>query len=201
MRVSINNTFKIVILGSSGVGKSTIVNRLIYGTFSGEEEPTIAIEFKTFIVSLNDHQVRLQIWDTAGQERFKSISKAYFRNAAGAILVYDMTDDSTFDALDDWLHGLQQLCSPNAFIILVGNKADLEEQRKVGIQQALNFAERHKLEYLETSARLGVNVTEVFTRVAFAVAKKVNSDQRVSLENDVIVNELLKESKAKIECC
>jgi small GTP-binding protein len=177
MAVSINNTFKIVVLGSSGVGKSAIVRRLVDGTFTAESQSTVGVEFKPFIIPVDGQSVKLQIWDTAGQERFKSVSRAYFRNAVGAVLVYDITSDSTFDDLGNWLNDLQQLCNPNAYILLIGNKTDLEGERRVGTEQARDFAERNKLEYLETSALSGTNVTEAFTRLAFAVAKKVSSGQ------------------------
>jgi small GTP-binding protein len=177
MKVPISSTFKIVVLGSSGVGKSAIVRRLVDGTFSEESQSTVGVEFKPFVIPVNDQSVKLQIWDTAGQERFKSVSRAYFRNAVGAVLVYDITTESSFDDLGNWLNDLQQLCNPNAYILLVGNKTDLESERRVGIEQARDFAEKHKLDYLETSARSGANVTESFTRLAFAVAKKVSSGQ------------------------
>jgi small GTP-binding protein len=177
MKVSINNTFKIVVLGSSAVGKSAIVRRLVDGTFSEESQSTVGVEFKPFVIPVDGQNVKLQIWDTAGQERFKSVSRAYFRNAVGAVLVYDITSDSSFDDLGEWLNDLQQLCNPNAYILLVGNKADLEDQRRVGTEQARDFADKHKLDYLETSALSGANVTDAFTRLAFAVAKKVSSGQ------------------------
>jgi small GTP-binding protein len=177
MKVPISSTFKIVVLGSSGVGKSAIVRRLVDGTFSEESQSTVGVEFKPFVIPVNDQSVKLQIWDTAGQERFKSVSRAYFRNAVGAVLVYDIASESSFDDLGNWLNDLQQLCNPNAYILLVGNKADLEGERRVGVEQARDFADKHKLDYLETSARSGANVTEAFTRLAFAVAKRVSSGQ------------------------
>ena len=177
MKPTINHTFKIVVVGSSGVGKSAIVQRLVDGTFREEGQSTVGVEFKPFVIPVNDQNVKLQIWDTAGQERFKSVSKAYFRNAVGAVLVYDISNDATFEDLTNWLHDLQQLCNPNAYILLVGNKADLEEQRQVGIDQAKVFAEQHHLEYLETSALSGANITEAFTKLAFGVANRVNSGQ------------------------
>ena len=177
MKSTIAQSFKIVVVGSSGVGKSAIVQRLIDGTFREEGQSTVGVEFKSFVCPLDDQSVKLQIWDTAGQERFKSVSKAYFRNAVGAILVYDITNETSFEDLTNWLNDLQSLCNPNAYILLVGNKGDLENQRQVGVQQAKDFAEQHKLEYLETSALSGQNVTESFTRLAYGVATRVNSGQ------------------------
>jgi small GTP-binding protein len=174
---SASATFKIVVVGASGVGKSAIVQRLVDGVFREDSTSTVGVEFKPFIIPVDDQNVKLQIWDTAGQERFKSVSRAYFRNAVGAVLVYDITSDVSFDELGTWLHDLQQLANPNAFILLVGNKNDLEEQRKVGVEQARDFAERHKLDYLETSAKSGRNVSETFTRLAFAIAKRVSNGQ------------------------
>jgi small GTP-binding protein len=174
---SITSTFKIVVVGSSGVGKSAIVQRLVDGTFRDESQSTVGVEFKPFLVKVDDQTVKLQIWDTAGQERFKSDSKAYFRNADGAVLVYDITSDTSFDDLSNWLHDLQQLCHPSAYILLVGNKGDLEKERKVGIQQAKDFAENHQLEYIETSALTGANVTETFTGLALGVANRVAAGQ------------------------
>ena len=175
MKSTISLTFKIVVVGSSGVGKSAIVQRLVDGTFREEGQSTVGVEFKPFIIPVDDQNVKLQIWDTAGQERFKSVSKAYFRNAVGAVLVYDISNDASFEDLSNWLNDLLQLCNPNAYILMVGTKADLEEQRKVGVQQAKDFAEQHHLEYLETSALSGSNVTEAFTRLAYGVANRVNN--------------------------
>lgn len=177
MKSTVSKSFKIVVVGASGVGKSAMVQRLVEGTFREEGQSTVGVEFKSYICPLEDQTVKLQIWDTAGQERFKSVSKAYFRNAVGAILVYDITNDSSFEDLISWLNDLQQLCNPNAYILLVGNKGDLEAQRQVGIQEAKDFAEQHKLQYLETSALSGNNITEAFTKLAYGVAQRVSNGQ------------------------
>lgn len=171
------NSYKIVVVGASSVGKSSIVQRLVQGTFTEDGSTTCGADFYTYSCPVNSETIKLQIWDTAGQERFRSISKSYFRNAVGAILVYDITSMSSFDQLTDWLNDLQSLCSPNAYILLVGNKADLESQRQVGAQQIKEFSERHRLEALETSALSGKNVKEAFTRLAFEVTARVNSGQ------------------------
>jgi small GTP-binding protein len=177
MRAKPSTNFKIVVVGSSGVGKSAIVQRLVEGTFREEAQNTVGVEFRPFLVPVGAETARLQIWDTAGQERFRSVSRAYFRNAVGAVLVYDISAESTFDDLGNWLHDLQHQCSPNAYILLVGNKKDLSERRQVGVQQGQDFADQNRLEYIETSAFSGENVSEAFTRLAFGVVSRVSEGQ------------------------
>jgi small GTP-binding protein len=168
-------TYKIVVVGSSTVGKSSIVQRLIQGTFTEDGTTTCGADFYTYACPVNSENVKLQIWDTAGQERFRSISKSYFRNAVGAVLVYDITNVGSFDQLSDWLNDLQALAAPNAYILLVGNKADLEKERQVGGDLARDFAERHHLEAIETSALSGKNVKEAFARLSLEVSTRVSS--------------------------
>jgi small GTP-binding protein len=173
----LKTSFKVVVVGSTSVGKSSMVERLIAGAFPDEIQSTVGVEFRSFLAQLDDHAVRLQIWDTAGQERFRSVSTAYFRDAVGAILVYDITNEDTFEDLGAWLTDLQQLCHPNAFILLVGNKCDREDERKVGMQQVQDFADQYRLEYIETSAQSGQNIQEIFTRLAYEVANRVENGE------------------------
>ena len=153
MKTTVSQSFKIVVVGSSGVGKSAMVQRLIDGTFREEGQSTVGVEFKSFICPLEDQSVKLQIWDTAGQERFKSVSKAYFRNAVGAILVFDITHRDSYEKLITHINDLKSFCKPNMSIILVGNKNDLKSDRKVTEQEAIEFAKRYNfIQYIETSA-------------------------------------------------
>jgi small GTP-binding protein len=173
MSVPIN--YKIVVVGASTVGKSSIVQRLVQGTFTEDGTTTCGAEFYTYTCPVNSENVKLQIWDTAGQERFRSISKSYFRNAVGAVLVYDIANLESFDQLGDWLNDLQTLAAPNAYIMLVGNKSDLEKSRQVGADLVQQFAERHHLEVVETSALSGKNVKEAFARMALEVSTRVST--------------------------
>jgi small GTP-binding protein len=166
-------SYKIVVVGASTVGKSSIVQRLVQGTFTEDGTTTCGADFYTHTCPVNSEQVKLQIWDTAGQERFRSISKSYFRNAVGAVLVYDITNLSSFDQLSDWLNDLQSLAAPNSYILLVGNKSDLEKSRQVGAEVVKDFAERHHLESIETSAQSGKNIKEAFARMALEVSTRV----------------------------
>jgi small GTP-binding protein len=178
-RAATSGSYKIVVVGASSVGKSSIVQRLVEGTFTEDGTSTCGAEFYSYSCPVNNEQVKLQIWDTAGQERFRSISKSYFRNAVGAVLVYDITNMSSFDQVGIWLNDLQALATPNAYILLVGNKADLEKGREVGVDLVKEWAERHHLESVETSALSGKNIKEAFARMALEVSTRVSNGQIV----------------------
>jgi small GTP-binding protein len=159
-------TYKFIVVGASGVGKSAILRRLIDDTFSEEAASTIGVEFESTTVTIDCQSIKLQIWDTAGQERFRSITKAYYRNAVGVMLIFDLTERKSFDHLPTWLNDARTLCDPNVIIQVVGNKADLPHPRVVTINEAEGFAKQYHLEYLETSAKSGENVREAFIGVA-----------------------------------
>jgi small GTP-binding protein len=169
--------FKVVVVGMTCVGKSSLVQRLVQGTFNEDNTSTCGADFYSYSIQLENETIRLQIWDTAGQERFRSISKQYFRNAMGAILVFDISNLESFDALSGWLNDLHANCLPNAYVLLVGNKADLNSQRQVGHQEVKEFAERNRLELVEASALNGKGVKEAFTRLALEVSARVKNGQ------------------------
>ncbi|OHT17392.1 Ras family protein [Tritrichomonas foetus] len=166
-------TYKIVVVGASGVGKTAIVQRLVEDVFSNDKASTIGVEFTCYSTKIGDETVKLNIWDTAGQEKFRSVSRAYFRNAVGALLVFSYTDQTSFEELDSWLNDLQVLSIPNAVILLVGNKTDLTDSRTVSAGDAEAYAERNGIDFIETSALAATNVTEAFIRLAAKVHEKV----------------------------
>ena len=176
-------TFKFIIIGSSGVGKTAILTRLVDHTFTGESQSTIGVEFIATDIDVDGKQVKLQIWDTAGQERFRAIAKAYFRSAIGVILVFDLTDRKSFDDLSQWLSDVHAHCDPNAVVMLIGNKSDLESSRKISESEAKSFAELHNLNYLETSARVGDNVELAFQTTAQNVLRTVANVKDLSKNN------------------
>jgi small GTP-binding protein len=167
------NQFKIVVAGASGVGKTAIVNQLVNHTFEVESQPTIGVEFTSLSLQTDSESVKLQIWDTAGQERFRSVSKAYFRNALGAVLVFDLANKASFEELNAWINDLNSLCAPNAYVILVGNKADLAGQRVVTEVEGRETAKRYGLEYLETSAKSGDNIADAFVRLGAGILRQI----------------------------
>ncbi|OHT00475.1 Ras family protein [Tritrichomonas foetus] len=171
------NCYKIVVVGSSGVGKTAIVQRLIDNTFSIENQSTVGVEFKSFNVDVDGKNCKLSIWDTAGQERFRSVSKAYFRNAVGAILCFALDDPDSFQDLNGWLNDLHSLAAPNAAILLVGNKSDLTENRCITENDGLEFSKRYNIQYIETSAKDGTNIIDSFIRLTRTIIDKVKTGE------------------------
>jgi small GTP-binding protein len=171
VRSGSQRTFKFIVIGTSGVGKTAILKRLVDDVFTSENQSTIGVEFLATTIDVEGQQVKLQIWDTAGQERFRSIAKAYFRSAIGVVLVFDLTERKSFDDLNQWLVDIHALCDPNAIVTLIGNKLDLAEQRMITPHEAESFAQLHQLCYFETSALAGDNIQEAFHRTAAGVIR------------------------------
>jgi small GTP-binding protein len=164
-------SFKFIVIGNNGVGKTAILKRLIDDVFIPEGQTTIGVEFLASSVEIDGQSIKLQIWDTAGQERFRSIAKAYFRSAMGVILVFDLTERKSFDDLNRWLSDIHQLCDPNAVTTLIGNKLDVKN-RAITTTEAEAFSQLHQLSYFETSALGGDNIQEAFHRTATAILRK-----------------------------
>ena len=194
--------FKLIEIGASGVGKTALVNRLINGVFDEDSQTTIGVEFKTYLIEVDGEKVKLQIWDTAGQERFRSVSRAYFRNAVGAIVVFDLTSRESFDAVESWLNDFHTLGHPNAVAYLVGNKADRENHRQIGMEEATDFATKHDMEYIETSAASGQNVKDLFLRFTYRIMADVKSEKlKLPSLGSNSGPETLEPVKQKKSCC
>ncbi|KAM0001072.1 putative small GTP-binding protein [Helianthus debilis subsp. tardiflorus] len=177
--------FKIVLVGDSGVGKSNILSRFTRNEFSLESKSTIGVEFATRTLEVDGKTIKAQIWDTAGQERYRAITSAYYRGAVGALLVYDITKNSTFDNLQRWLHELREHADANIVLMLAGNKSDLNHYRAVSEQDGQSFAEKEGLLFLETSALESYNIENAFhtvlTDIYHIVSKKALVAEEVAL--------------------
>lgn len=157
--------FKLVLLGDAGVGKSALVLRFVRDEWSESSESTIGAAFLSKSFSVDRAPVRCEIWDTAGQERYRALAPMYYRGAAAALIVYDITSLESFEGAKRWVRELQRTSEPGLVIALCANKADLAHARKVGAAEGAAFAAEGGLLFLETSARSGVNVNEVFMEV------------------------------------
>jgi len=157
---------KLVLLGDSAVGKSCLVVRFVRNEFYEFQEPTIGAAFLTQTISLDDATIKFEIWDTAGQERYRSLAPMYYRGAAAAVIVYDITNRDSFNGAKSWVKELQRRGDPNVVLALCGNKADKENERVVSREEAAEYAEQQKIIHMETSAKTNQNVREVFVEIA-----------------------------------
>lgn len=169
--------FKYIIIGDTGVGKSCLLLQFTDKRFQPMHDLTIGVEFGSRMISLDNKQIKLQIWDTAGQESFRSITRSYYRGAAGALLVYDITRRETFNHLTRWLEEARQNASGEMVIMLIGNKSDLEHRRAVSFKEGEEFAREHGLIFLETSAKTAANVENAFLKTSEKIYEKILSGQ------------------------
>ena len=166
--------FKLVVLGDENVGKTSLIYRYTEKRFLGDYKPTIGIDFSAKIVEIGKYNVDLIIWDLGGQEKYRILRKHYLEGARGCVMVFDLTNRQTFEHLDGWYSDLQQNCG-SVPCILVGNKADLSQMRQVSSEEGKKKAEKLGLMYLESSAKDGTEVDDVFKNVTNQmIAKYIN---------------------------
>ena len=160
-------SFKIILVGDQGVGKSCLAIKASRNYFEDFYSPTVGFEFVSFNVRVQDKIIKLQIWDTCGQEVYRSLISSFFRSASLAIVVYSIDTEDSFNNIEKWLNDIKTQSNPDIKIFLIGNKADLEDKRRLTKEQGEQLCRDHKLAYfMETSAKTGFNVQNVFIQVA-----------------------------------
>ncbi|RIB22303.1 ras-related protein rab-2A-like protein [Gigaspora rosea] len=164
---------KYIIIGDTGVGKSCLLLQFTDKRFQPAHDLTIGVEFGARFVEVEGKKIKLQIWDTAGQESFRSITRSYYRGAAGALLVYDITRRETFEHLLIWLEDARQHSNSDTTIMLIGNKSDLESKRVVSYAEGEAFARQHGLFFMETSAKTAENVEDAYVDTAKDIYEKI----------------------------
>jgi Ras-related protein Rab-8A len=167
--------FKLLLIGDSGVGKTCVLFRFSDDAFNSTFISTIGIDFKIRTIELDDKKIKLQIWDTAGQERFRTITTAYYRGAMGILLLYDITNEKSFDNIKTWIHNIEQHASEDVEKMILGNKCDMEDKRVITKEQGEKLAAEHGVPFMETSAKANINVEEAFTQIARAIKKKMDT--------------------------
>jgi Ras-related protein Rab-21 len=163
---------KVVLLGDSGVGKTSLAVRYVQETFSSKLVPTIGASFLTKRATMDNFKVKLQLWDTAGQERFRSLAPMYYRGASAAVLVYDITSEASFTKVQDWVTELRNNIPEDIILCIVGNKADLEPQRKVPLPNASDYAASIGAVYFESSAKSNTCVDAIFSEIVRRLKEK-----------------------------
>ena len=175
--------FKVLLIGNSSVGKSSLLLRFVDNQWNDLFVPTIGVDFKIRTMEIDNKNVKLQIWDTAGQERFKNITASYYRGAHGIFVVYDISDMESFKNINNWLIEIEKNANKNVYKILVGNKCDLEDKRTVSYQQGKELAETYGMQFIETSAKSNTNVDEAFQLLGREVMKMSLNDKEKNFGN------------------
>ncbi|KAG7169654.1 ras-related protein Rab-1A [Homarus americanus] len=165
--------FKLLLIGDSGVGKSCLLLRFADDTYTESYISTIGVDFKIRTIELDGKTIKLQIWDTAGQERFRTITSSYYRGAHGIIVVYDTTDQESFNNVKQWLQEIDRYACENVNKLLVGNKCDLTHKKVVDYQTAKEYADSLGIPFLETSAKNATNVEQAFMTMAAEIKNRM----------------------------
>lgn len=169
---------KLLMIGDSGVGKTCLLLRYANSSFSPTFITTIGIDFKIKNIELGGKRIKLQIWDTAGQERFRTITTSYFRGAQGILLVYDVTDRSSFNSIRNWVGQINQHADVHVNKILIGNKCDMQDGRVVSTEEGEALAQEYKIKFYETSAKTDIMVEDGFLAISSDVKDRLVSEGR-----------------------
>ena len=181
--VNFDYLLKYIIIGDAAVGKSNLLLRYVHGQFKPEYQLTIGVEFGAKNIEIDSKMFRIQIWDTAGQENFRSITRAYYKNSVCALVVYDISSRDSFNNVMSWIEDCKNQSPKTIFIVLVGNKSDLDDKRQVSYEEGKELADKNELLFFESSAKDGINVDEIFVNSAKEIAKKIEQGY-YDLEND-----------------
>ena len=189
--------FKLLLIGDSGVGKTSLLLGYSDNNFNNNFIPTIGIDFKIKTIELHGKKIKLQIWDTAGQERFISITTSYYRGAMGIMLVYDVTNSKSFDNIAKWLRNIQEHSNPDVEKMILGNKCDMEDRRVVSKARGEAISHENGVRFLETSAKTNVNIDRAFIELTKSILVKIVDVQEARRTLPPISNQ----SSIKSRCC
>ena len=202
--------FKIIIIGNSNVGKTSLIHRFIDNKYNEKHLATLGCNFHMKTISINEKIIKIQIWDTAGMEKYQSITKSYYRGAQACLIVFDITNRESFDSIGNWIENFNNFSNPNIekIIILIGNKCDLGIDRKINFEEAENFSRVNNLFYYETSAKEDININEVFhflgnelLKINFQNKKNIINHESQGNNLDNYTKVIFPDIKIKKGCC
>ena len=191
---------KLMILGDSSVGKSSLLNKYTKNEFFDKYITTIGIDFQIKYLTLNNKKIKLQIWDTAGQERYRVVAKSYFNTSDGFIIIYDITNRESFNNVNNWIEQIISISGDNVKCIIFGNKDDLINRREVKMEEGEQLAKKYNFKFYETSAKSGNNVEEGFKNITLNVLNNKSSSQSIRSKASILKRQRNKKSKKK-KCC
>ena len=192
-------SFRVVIIGDSSVGKTSIMKTYLHNSFDPKEQNTIGAFMDKFTIKTEyfNKNLEIQLWDTAGQEQYRSLGPVYYRGSAAAIIVFDITNLQSFENLDEWVKSLYSVCDKSTKIIFVGNKKDLLEERQVLFEQASVYASEHESSYIETSAKNGEGVSLLFTELINLLTSNIKNFE----STQIITPQIDRKNENKSNCC
>ena len=194
--------FKVLLIGNSDVGKSSLILRYVDQIWNDVFVPTIGVDFKVKSLEVDKKLVKMQIWDTAGQERFRNVISSYFKGAHGILLIYDITAKDSFKELENWLGEVERNANSQVLKILIGNKCDLEDRREISKDEGEAFAMRNGMQFMETSAKLNTNVNEAFEALAKIMVESSNKRNAINFEKKTLkVDKGANLNTQKKKCC
>ena len=192
---------KIMIIGESKIGKTSLISRYCNNEFYGAYLSTIGIDFQIKNIMLNNKKIRLQIWDTAGEERYRNIAKNYFQSSDGFIVVYDISNSESFDKLDNWIEQIKNNSQEKSKMILFGNKSDLEDIRQVSKEEGEEYARKNNLSFFEVSAKEGTNVQEGFEFFVKEILNSFSPNENYKKRQSKMLSVPIQLPKKKSSCC
>ena len=175
---------KLLVLGDLSVGKTSFIYRFIENKFGLDQIPTTGLDLKTADVIIDDKKVRVQLWDTVGQEKYKSITKNLIQRVQGIIILFDITNEESFNNLNSWIKIIKEHCGDKMPILIVGNKCDLEEERTVPREVIYDYIKREKRQYIETSCKTGKNIKKVIDNISKKIINSLTDKKNISFSLD-----------------
>ena len=197
-------TFKIIIIGNSGVGKTSITTSAVKNVFINDYKSTIGMEIFSLYLKVNDKPIKLQIWDTCGQEIYRSLIKNFYRNSSLAIIVYSIDKKNSFKDINLWIKEIRLNSSPDIKIVLIGNKSDLDKDRQVSYEEGKKYLDDDEvLKFFETSAKTGENIKKLFEEISIILYKdyKYFNKGNLTRSSGSFKTKKADLSKKKSKCC